>query len=43
LDDTLISENAYPFQVNHPFASIDIDTKEDLEQAQFFAKNYKNK
>lgn len=43
LDDTLISENAYPFEVNHPFASIDIDTKEDLEQAQFFAKNYKNK
>ena len=43
LDDILISENAYPFEVNHPFASIDIDTKDDLEQAQFFAKNYKNK
>lgn len=43
LDDILISDNAYPFEVNHPFASIDIDTKEDLEQAQFFVKNYKNK
>lgn len=42
LDDILISENAYPLEINHPFASIDIDTKDDLEQAQFFAKNYKN-
>jgi CMP-N-acetylneuraminic acid synthetase len=42
LDDIFISENAYPLEVNHPFASIDIDTIEDLEQAQFFAKNYKN-
>jgi CMP-N-acetylneuraminic acid synthetase len=43
LDDILISDNAYPFEINHPFASIDIDTKDDLEQAQFFAKNYKNR
>jgi CMP-N-acetylneuraminic acid synthetase len=43
LDNILISENAYPLEINHPFASIDIDTKEDLEQAQFFVKTYKNK
>jgi N-acylneuraminate cytidylyltransferase len=43
LDDILIGENAYPLEINHPFASIDIDTKDDLEQAQFIAKNYKNK
>jgi N-acylneuraminate cytidylyltransferase len=43
LDNILISENAYPLEINHPFAGIDIDTKEDLEQAQFFVKTYKNK
>jgi CMP-N-acetylneuraminic acid synthetase len=43
LNDILISENAYPLEINHPFASIDIDTKDDLEQAQFFAKNYNNR
>jgi CMP-N-acetylneuraminic acid synthetase len=43
LNDILISENVYPLEINHPFASIDIDTKDDLEQALFFAKNYKSK
>jgi CMP-N-acetylneuraminic acid synthetase len=40
LDDTIISENAFPLEVNHIFASVDIDTPEDLEYAEYlFQKN----
>lgn len=35
LNDKIISENAYPMLVNHPFASIDIDTMEDFEYAEY--------
>jgi N-acylneuraminate cytidylyltransferase len=34
MKDIIISENALPFEVNHPFAQIDIDTLEDLEYAE---------
>ncbi len=43
LNDILISKNAYPFEINHPFAAIDIDTKDDLEYAQFILENLNNK
>ncbi|MCP2029170.1 N-acylneuraminate cytidylyltransferase [Flavobacterium sp. HSC-32F16] len=33
MKDIIISENAFPFEVNHIFAQIDIDTLEDLEYA----------
>ena len=40
LDDIIISENAFPFEVNHIFANVDIDTPEDLEYAEFLQKNF---
>lgn len=42
-NDILIDENAYPFEIDHPFATIDIDTKGDLDLAKFILKNVKNK
>jgi CMP-N-acetylneuraminic acid synthetase len=35
LGDIIISENAFPLEVNHIFANIDIDTKEDLDYAEY--------
>jgi CMP-N-acetylneuraminic acid synthetase len=35
LKDIIISENAFPFEVNHIFANVDIDTPEDLEYAEY--------
>jgi CMP-N-acetylneuraminic acid synthetase len=35
LKDIIISENAFPFEVNHIFAQIDIDTPEDLDYAKY--------
>ena len=37
-DDTIISENAFPFQVNHIFGNVDIDTQEDFDYANFLLK-----
>jgi CMP-N-acetylneuraminic acid synthetase len=34
----IISENSLPYQVNHIFASIDIDTQEDLDYAEYLLK-----
>ena len=34
-DGKIISENAYPFEVNSIFANVDIDTQEDLEYAEY--------
>ncbi|UQD56159.1 acylneuraminate cytidylyltransferase family protein [Flavobacterium sp. K5-23] len=38
LNNVIISENAFPLEVNHVFASIDIDTPEDLEYAEYLMK-----
>lgn len=38
LHDTIISENAFPFQVNHIFANVDIDTQEDFDYAEYLIK-----
>lgn len=35
LNDIIISENAYPLEVDHIFAKVDIDTLEDLDYANF--------
>jgi CMP-N-acetylneuraminic acid synthetase len=35
LEDTIISEKAHPFEVNHIFSNIDIDTQEDLDYAEY--------
>jgi len=39
LDDIIISETAYPLEVNHIFANVDIDTQEDLDYANYLIKN----
>ena len=41
LDDTIISENAFPFEVNHIFGNVDIDTPEDLEYAEYLYQKLK--
>jgi CMP-N-acetylneuraminic acid synthetase len=34
-DSQIISENAFPFEVNSIFANVDIDTQDDLEYAEY--------
>lgn len=34
-DSKIVSENAFPFEVNHIFANVDIDTLEDFEYAEY--------
>lgn len=36
--DTIISENAFPMVVTHPFANVDIDTQEDFDFAEYLYK-----
>ena len=38
LNGIIISENAFPFEVDHVFAKVDIDTLEDLYYADFINK-----
>jgi len=38
IENKIISENAYPLILEHPFVSIDIDTQEDLEYAEYLFK-----
>ncbi len=35
INNKIITKNAYPLIVNHPFSSIDIDTQEDFDYAAF--------
>ncbi|KGO89414.1 acylneuraminate cytidylyltransferase family protein [Flavobacterium suncheonense] len=35
LSDIILSENAYPMVVNHPYALVDIDTQEDFDYAEY--------
>lgn len=42
LDNKILGNNNCPYIVNHPYASVDIDTKEDLKYAQFILDNYPN-
>ncbi len=39
LEDKIISDNAFPFEVNHIFANVDIDTQEDFDYAEYLLKN----
>jgi CMP-N-acetylneuraminic acid synthetase len=34
-EDIIISENAFPFEIDHIFASVDIDTQEDFDYAKY--------
>lgn len=39
MDDKIISANAFPYEINHIFSQVDIDTLDDLEYASYlFAK-----
>jgi len=42
LNNKILTKNNYPLIVNHPFASVDVDTEEDLKYAEFVIKNYSN-
>ncbi|PWA09943.1 acylneuraminate cytidylyltransferase family protein [Flavobacterium laiguense] len=35
LQNVIISENAFPLEVNHVFSNVDIDTKDDMEYAEY--------
>jgi N-acylneuraminate cytidylyltransferase len=39
LQEKIISEHAFPFEVNSIFANVDIDTQDDLEYAEYLLKN----
>ena len=41
LEDVIISENAFPLEVNHIFANVDIDTQEDFDYATSLLKTIK--
>lgn len=40
LSDSILSENAYPMVVNHPYANVDIDTREDFEYAEYLVDKW---
>ena len=40
LNNEIITNEAFPLEVNHPFANIDIDTKEDFEYAEYLYNKY---
>ena len=35
LNNEIITKDAFPLEVNHPFANVDIDTQEDFDYAEF--------
>ncbi|QBZ97895.1 acylneuraminate cytidylyltransferase family protein [Flavobacterium sangjuense] len=41
LKETIITKNAFPFEVNHPFSTVDIDTQEDFDYAEYLLKKSK--
>ncbi|MBA9074609.1 N-acylneuraminate cytidylyltransferase [Flavobacterium gossypii] len=40
LNDTIISKEAYPMLIDHPFGSVDIDTLEDFDYAVYLHKKH---
>jgi len=40
MKDKIISETAFPYEVNHIFANIDIDTQEDLDYAEYLFNKF---
>lgn len=37
----IISENGFPFEINHIFAQVDIDSQDDLDYAQYLVEKFK--
>lgn len=42
LEDKILGDYNLPYIVNHPYASVDIDTADDLKYAEFILKNHLN-
>jgi len=42
LNDKILGEHNCPYIINHPYAKVDIDTKEDFKYAQFILNQYPN-
>ena len=40
LKDEIITRDAYPLEVNHPFAAVDIDTQDDFEYAEYLLTKF---
>ena len=40
LNNEIITKNAFPLAVNHPFATVDIDTQEDFDYAAYLVKKF---
>ncbi len=40
LEDKIITQNAYPYLVNHIFAKVDIDTQEDFDYAEYLLNKF---
>jgi CMP-N-acetylneuraminic acid synthetase len=43
LNDEIITKNGFPFEINHEFSAVDIDTQEDFDYAEYLHKKSKNK
>jgi CMP-N-acetylneuraminic acid synthetase len=41
LKNEIITKEAFPFEVNHPFANVDIDTHEDFDYAEYLFEKFK--
>ena len=39
-NNIIVSEGSFPFEINHIFANVDIDTKEDFDYAQYLYNKY---
>ncbi|AEG99967.1 cytidylyltransferase domain-containing protein [Lacinutrix sp. 5H-3-7-4] len=42
LNDEIITKDAYPLVIDHPFAKVDIDTQDDFDYAAFMLNHYDN-
>ena len=40
LNNEIITKDAFPLEVNHPFANVDIDTQEDLDYAEYLVGKF---
>lgn len=41
LKDIIITKNAFPYEIGHPFAAVDIDTQEDFDYARYLLDKHK--
>lgn len=42
LNNEIITNESLPFQVNHPFANVDIDAQDDFEYAEYLLQKFNN-